>query len=97
MATVGPGHYEENNTLVYNMHGWTIGEKREEQVQVTLGPGQYQHEEGDGLTKNRAPMALISPAKDPSPIQATIGPGAYEEYNNIVNNMRSWTIGEKRE
>ena len=26
----------------------------------------------------------------------TIGPGHYDEHNNLVNKMNSWTIGENR-
>lgn len=64
---------------------------------MTLGPGQYQHELGDSQIKNRAPRALINPEGSPIRENITLGPGAYEEHNTLVNNMTSWTIGEKRE
>jgi len=79
------------------MHSWTIGEKREQSSPITLGPGHYQHEQADGLVKNTAPRPFISPVKEGTPQQPTLGPGHYEEHNTLVNNLTSWTIGEKRE
>jgi hypothetical protein len=47
--------------------------------------------------KERGYHALINPEGSPTKQNITLGPGAYEENNTLVNKMTSWTIGEKRE
>jgi len=51
----------------------------------------------DGIVKTTAPRPFISPTKEISQAAPTLGPGHYEEHRNLVNNLTSWTIGEKRE
>ena len=94
-ASIGPGYYEETNTIVNKLGEMTIGEKRTETQTRSIGPGHY--EPILGLTKSRSTTAVISPSRNRKrEIRSPVGPGTYEENNNLAAKLGGWTIGEKR-
>lgn len=54
---VAPGHYDDGKTATFgfDVKGFTIGEKREQRLEQTAGPGEYNMEQADKLTKTRSP------------------------------------------
>ena len=51
----GPGSIVKAKQFGDDLPNTTIGVRRDEQVSRSPGPGEYKHENADGLTKNRAP------------------------------------------
>jgi len=58
----------------------TIGVKHEVRIESSPGPGEYQHERADSLTKIKAPAAIFtsSASRPESKLDANGGPGTYE-------------------
>ena len=61
----------------------TIGAKRTKPIQKTAGPGEYNGDKADAVTKARAKSALIGQAKRPNNFadkskDPGLGPGAYK-------------------
>jgi hypothetical protein len=44
------------------------------------GPGEYAHERGDSVTKDRTPNTHIPPPREEIMFEATVGPGEYETF-----------------
>ena len=77
----------------------TIGVKFDKQILTTPGPGEYQHERADSLTKStkRANNFSDSPARSSPKLDANGGPGAYElNHLNFGSNLGPKTIGSKQ-
>ena len=104
---MGPGSYHDAN---YNFgkdaKGFTIGEKRPEKLGDGLGPGAYDPEKADAMTRSRMPRVDFSgsPSRGNSPNRnnahdSNVGPGQYDDrsYERAKENNRWFTIGVKRE
>ena len=52
---VAPGQYDDGIRFNSNVKGFKIAEKRESRTIETMGPGAYNHEAADGLTKAKMP------------------------------------------
>ena len=79
---MGPGSYESPRKFGDNVTTYSMGQKREQAIGVSPGPGTYEPQES--AIKTKAVNVLISAAKgrDLSPSKATdggIGPGTYED------------------
>ena len=81
------------------MPNHTIGVRREEKVPETPGPGEYRHENADGLTKERVPgyewhknQGRPVPVVDPNN-----GPGNIEDNRKFGDDANDMTIGVRRE
>jgi hypothetical protein len=99
-----PGQYDDRN---YNFgtdaKGFTIGEKRETIITRTAGPGEYDHERSDSLTKTKT--VNIDMGRSPSRPSTFAGPGyadhaspgQYDDRNyDFGSDAKSFTIGERR-
>jgi len=102
-ANLGPGQYDDRNyEFGSNTKSFIIGEKRQERIVESMGPGQYSPERGDSLTKTRVKTVKISssPARPVSFAKqgdTNVGPGQYDDRNyEFGTNSKSFTIGEKR-
>ena len=102
---VAPGDYDDHTyEMGHESKGFTIGEKRQERVvETSMGPGAYDPEKADHLTKTTVIGIRMdsSPGRDATLGLAnsnTAGPGQYDDRSyDIANNMKSFTIGERRE
>ena len=52
---LGPGEYESDNKFGENPKNFTLGIRRQINIPVTAGPGEYNNENADSLTKIRNP------------------------------------------
>ena len=59
---MGPGAYKTVKNFGEDTKAMTIQKKRPKQIQKTAGPGQYNWEKSDNLTKARSNSALIGGA-----------------------------------
>ena len=77
--TAGPGQYDDGIRFNSNTKTFTIGEKRQERVVESMGPGTYDPDRADGITK--AKMPNINMGSSPSrgsfikKDDANLGPG----------------------
>ena len=96
--SVGPGQYDDGKNFGSDTKSFRIGEKRQERIVETMGPGAYQHERADALTKTK--MANIDMGGSPSrPVKRTdvdVAPGQYDDGIRFNSNVKSFKIGEKR-
>ena len=53
----GPGTHEDLRNFGYDTKDHAIRTKKEEKIAVTVGPGEYYHEQADTQTKYREPQA----------------------------------------
>ena len=86
-----------------DVKGFKIGEKRPQKIDDGVGPGRYNPDKADAYTKPQAPQINIgsrSPNRPQSFANAgqigTAGPGAYESPKKFGDDVKSFTIGEKR-
>ena len=102
---VAPGDYDDHTyEMGHESKGFTIGEKRQEWiVETSMGPGAYDPSKADHLTMTTVKGIRMdsSPGRDATLGLAnsnTAGPGQYDDRSyDIANNMKSFTIGERRE
>ena len=79
----------------------TIGEKRETRAERTAGPGEYDPDRADGITKGKIPNINMgsSPSRPHSFAKGgdiDVAPGQYDDGQRFNSNVKSFTIGEKR-
>ena len=102
-ANLGPGQYDDRNyEFGAQTKSFTIGEKRQERVVETMGPGTYDPDRADGVTKAKMPNINMgsSPARGSftKKDDANLGPGQYDDRNyEFGSQTKSFTIGEKRQ
>ena len=60
---VAPGQYDDGVRFNSNVKSFKIGEKRQEKVEMTAGPGQYDAERASSVTKSRTRAAIITNEK----------------------------------
>ena len=84
------------------MKGFKIGERREEKVQITAGPGTYSPERAETITKTRS--ANINMGTSPSRPgtfakggDTNVAPGQYDDGIRFNSGVKGFKIGEKRE
>lgn len=58
-AEVGPGAYDNNYKWGNDSKGFTIGEKRETRIETTVGPGDYDMNIANSLTKPKGPQVSM--------------------------------------
>jgi len=97
-SSIGPGAYDDGKNFGSDVKTFTIGEKKERPIERTAGPGEY--DANDSPTRFRVPEVKIAPPsanqnKQPEP--SSIGPGAYDDGKNFGTDVKSFTIGEKKE
>lgn len=65
---VAPGQYDDGKRFNSDVKGFRIGEKREERVKESMGPGAYSPERADNLTKTKSANINLgsSPARPAS-------------------------------
>jgi len=104
-SNVGPGQYDDRNYDFGNKtKGFTIGEKRETRTVETIGPGTYEADRADGITKTKVTTTvnMSSSAARPASMAKTggsnVAPGQYDDRSHeFGSNAKGFTIGEKRE
>ena len=84
----GPGMYELPEQ---EKKGFTIGQRVQEKIPVTLGPGQYSYREFVGYD---TPAASIRGRPEERPREDMPGPGMYELPEQ---ERKGFTIGQKKE
>ena len=99
---VAPGQYDAGKTFGSDTKSFTIGEKRETKVIETMGPGAYDVEKTDVITKTR--IVNINMGSSPSRPRSfgkggdvNVAPGQYDDGKTFGSDTKSFTIGEKRE
>ena len=100
--TSAPGSYDvKGMSFGSNTKSMTIGVKRDSRVERSPGPGHYEAQRSDSLTKTRSPQAIdfdrttgrkeVSPLKDSS-----AEPGNLERFYQYPKEVPNFTIGELR-
>ena len=74
---VAPGQYDDGIRFNSAVKPFKIGQKRERAVQDTIGPGQYNPEIADIITKNKAPNVNLgsTPARPMPRNDVDVAPG----------------------
>ena len=102
---MAPGQYDDRQyEFGNNVKSFRIGEKRAEKVVEGMGPGAYNPERAEAMTKTKTSTTVnmsSSPGR-PSTFANSNGydvaPGQYEDRSyQFGNNAKGFTIGEKRE
>lgn len=77
----------------------TIGVKHEVRIESSPGPGEYQHERADSLTKIKAPAAIFTSnaSRPESKLDANGGPGTYDSPSKFGEISGTKIIGVRRE
>ena len=52
---MAPGQYDDGKRFNSNVKSFTISEKRETRTERTVGPGEYDTNRADSLTKSKSP------------------------------------------
>ena len=99
---VAPGQYDDGIRFNSNVKSFRIGEKRSEKVPEGMGPGEYEPERAEALTKSKQPNINMgsSPARPASftkPGDENLAPGQYNHEKKFGAETKSFRIGEKRE
>ena len=97
---VAPGQYDDGIRFNSNK-GFRIGEKREDRVEKTAGPGEYSPEKADNITKQKIPnINMGSQQARPNTLvkdqELDVAPGQYDDGIGF-NSNKGFRIGEKRE
>ena len=102
-VNVAPGQYDDGKNFGSDTKAFRIGEKRETRIQETMGPGSYNPERAEAMTKTK--VTTVNMASSPSRpgtfakgADYDVAPGQYDDRSyEFGNNVKSFTIGEKRE
>ncbi len=83
-VNVAPGQYDDGQRFNSNVKSFKIGEKRDENIPQTMGPGAYDHEKADGVTKSKMPNINMgsSPSRPVSFARGgdvNVAPGQYDD------------------
>lgn len=105
-ASIAPGQYDDGNSKFgKDVRGFTIGEKRDKPIAETMGPGAYDPDKAEKMTRPKSPTVNLgqSPSRPDTlannPDNGHLAPGTYDDnsYKFGKNVKPSFTIGEKRE
>ena len=94
----GPGTYDRTSSFE-NLHGgFTIGKKYIDKKSYSPGPGEYNPEKADGVTRPKSACINIykKTEKSKSNEFSLLGPGAYEVAAQFGESTNKMTIGERR-
>ena len=77
---VAPGQYDHGKRFGEDTKSFRIGEKREVRIEQTAGPGTYEADRADAITKQKTPNINMgsSPARPQSfakPMDVDVAPG----------------------
>ena len=100
--SVAPGQYDDGKRFNSDVKAFKIGEKRLEKPKESMGPGAYEPDKADKVTKPR--MANIDLGKSPARPASTakgggdvnVAPGQYDDGKRFNSDVKSFKIGEKR-
>ena len=100
-SDAAPGQYDDGIRFNSNSKSFKIGEKREERIVSTMGPGTYDAERADAVTKPKMPNINMGSSPPRGSFikkdDTNLGPGQYDDRNyEIGTKTKSFTIGEKR-
>ena len=100
-VNVAPGQYDHGGKFGDDTKSFRIGEKRPEKTREGMGPGAYDPEKADGMTKSRSPNINLgsSPSRPGSFAQGgdvNVAPGQYDHGGKFGDGAKSFRIGEKR-
>ena len=99
-TTVGPGEYDDNKQFGQDTKSFTIGEKRVFKTVETMGPGAYDIDRADNITRVRATNINMSASPSRGAyIQKgndNTAPGQYDDGRTFGHDTKTFTIGEKR-
>ena len=95
---VAPGQYDDGKRWNSNVKSMTIGQKRETRAERTAGPGEYDHEKADAVTKSKMPNITMgsSPSRPKSFAKGgdfDVSPGQYDDGYRFGKEVKSFTIG----
>ena len=98
---VAPGQYHHEKKFGVDTKSFRIGEKRDVRTEQTAGPGYYEPEKGETLTKQKIPnINLGSSQARPTSLalgqDMDVAPGQYDDGIRFNSNTKSFRIGEKR-
>ena len=83
------------------MKSFKIGERLEEKiVETTMGPGAYDIEKGDAITRVKTTNINMGTAKSRADLVTSttdIGPGQYNDSKQFGTDGKSFKIGERRD
>ena len=101
-VNVAPGQYDDGKRFNSDVKSFRIGEKRPERPNTNMGPGAYDPERADSMTKSKTPNINMgsSPARPSSFAQGgdvNVAPGQYDDGKRFNDNVKSFRIGEKRD
>ena len=98
---VAPGQYDDGVRWNSNVKAMKIREKRPEKVREGMGPGAYEPDRAEKLTKSKMPNVTMG--KSPSRPQSfakggdvNVAPGQYDDGVRWNSNVKGGRIGEKR-
>ena len=96
---VAPGQYDYGKGFGEDVPTFKIGEKRPDPAPYNnVGPGQYNPDVADSVTKQRAPNVNLgsSPARPIPRNDVDVAPGQYDYGKGFGGDSPSFKIGEKR-
>lgn len=101
-VNVAPGQYDDGVRFNSNVKSFKIGEKRTEKIRDGMGPGAYDPDRADSLTKTKTPNINMgtSPSRPHSFAKGgdvNVAPGQYDFGKKFGEDTKSFRIGEKRE
>lgn len=91
----GPGAYENYMQFGDDLNKMTIFEKRNQSLEDTPGPGLYDHERAEKLTKpgSQSKNFMFSPARTEQSHDLNPGPGQYGQHMEFGSDSKAMTIG----
>ena len=74
---MAPGQYDHEKKFGSETKSFRIGEKREKPIEKTAGPGEYETNKADGVTKPKMPNINMgsTPARPEKKIDVDVAPG----------------------
>ena len=99
---VAPGQYDDGIRFNSGVKGFKIGERREEKVKITAGPGTYSPERSEIITKTKTVNINMgtSPSRPGTFAKGgdvDVAPGQYDDGIRFNSGVKGFKIGERRE
>ena len=100
-VNVAPGQYDDGVRFNSSVKPMRIREKRPEKMREGMGPGAYDPDRADAMTKSKIPNINMgtSPSRPQSFAQGgdvNVAPGQYDDGVRFNTNVKNMRIGEKR-
>lgn len=91
---IGPGYYNPTKPFGYDAKSFVYSDLKDSLQAVTAGPGEYNHERADSLTKPSSRKVEIMPyTKTMLQITDVPGPGYYNYADEFGANLNRSTFG----